>query len=190
MEYQITGGALPKGFHERDSDAALRLKEAAERLNARYEDSLTEPLQQFGDQLVLVGVMNNGALAPWMALDFLLETWPEPFGISVDSWIARIDGQLRPASKLGGLAARKERIFLRGPHGEEPYRAAVLLWQAILGDWSARQVRTLRLQRELGKQKLAAERMGVTPQSVSETLGRAHWPALKKSLNVLGKLMA
>jgi hypothetical protein len=190
MQYQISAGAMPGGPLLGGDEALLRLRETADRLNERYGDSLSEPLRQFGSKLVLVGVTNQGHMTPWIALDFLLEIWPLPCGVSVDSWLTRSEKTLHPSSSLATLARRKERIYLRGPHGEEPYRAATLLWDAILSDWSARQVRTLRLHRELGKQKLVAENMGVTPQSVSETLGRAHWPRLKKSLNVLGKLMA
>ncbi len=190
MYFQISAGAMPGGPDLGGDEAILRLREAAERLNERYADSLGEPLHQFGSKPVLVGIIEKGHRVPWLALDFLLEVWPLPCGVSVDTWHTRVEKQLHPSSSLATLARRKERIYLRGPHGEEPYRAATILWDAILSDWSARQVRTLRLHRELGKQKLVAENMGVTPQSVSETLGRAHWPRLKKSLNVLGKLMA
>jgi hypothetical protein len=190
MEYQISAGALPTGSNARSEEAILRLREAAERLNERYTEDLAISLQQFGQKVILTGVITSGQAVPWLILDFLLETWPQPFGVSIDCQITRASGVLQPGSKLATLRNRKERIFIRGENGEEIFRATTILWEAILGGWSARQVRTLRLMRELGRQKQVAEAMGVTPQSISETLGRAHWPRLKKSLNIMGELLS
>jgi len=190
MFYMIVAGAIPAGPPLDAVEADIALHESAERLNACYGEELSEPLKPFGSRPVLIGVLRDGGRAPWLALDFLLESWPQPFGVVVDSWISRLMGRLQPGSTLGSLAVRRERLFIRGPQGEEAYRAATLLWEALIERWSARQVRTLRLLRKLGRQKQVADSMGVSPQSVSETLSRANWPRLSKSLDLVGRMLA
>jgi predicted DNA-binding protein YlxM (UPF0122 family) len=47
--------------------------------------------------------------------------------------------------------------------------------------WSDHQNQVIRLYKELGRQKLVAERLGVTQQAISDILKRAHWREIKRA---------
>jgi len=190
MPFQITAGTIPNRYLGASSESGIALAEAASRINNRYADALSHPLAPHVSGHAQVGILKAGRLAPWLALDFLLAVRPHAFGISIDTWIARIAGRLGPGSTLGTLELRGERIFIRGPQGEDAYRAATLLWESVMEGWSDNQIRTLRLLREEGSQRKVAAAMGVTPQSVNDTLRRMHWPRLKKSLELMGGMLS
>lgn len=187
MQYLVTVGVILTRPLQYREDVLRVLERAAYSLNCRYSTWFTRPLTRFGSRPLLMGTLSNGRQAPWVVFDFVLETWPDPYGVVIDGPIPSTTAALRPTTGLMSLGVRRERILIRGPSDVDAYRAATVLWEDLLAGCSMREVETLRLMRELGFQKRVAEAMGVTPQAVNDALRRAHWPRLKKSLTMVGR---
>ncbi len=183
MQYLVTAGVIlnrPLAYRENPRKVLGR---TSDKLNSRFAGSLIQPLTRFGSHDLLVGAVAGGGTVPWIIIDLLLETWPEPYGIVIEAPFV----VARPTSGMMTLGVRRERILFRGPLDAAAYRAATLLWEDTVAGWTAHRVDTLRLLRELGRQRCVAETTGVTQQAVSDTLRRAHWPRLRKSLKMVGR---
>lgn len=182
----MPSGMASRGMPIRHPDPRGHLIAATNLINARFAEAMQLPLREFGDRLMFVGTFRGASNVPWILLDFLLETWPERYGVVIRGPVVEQWSYPVPGSQMMSLGYRREQILVESSLRWTTYRAASLLWESIIRSWSPKQVFVLRTLRKLGRQKHVAQAMGISPQAVSRTLERAHWPQMRKSLEALG----
>lgn len=175
------------------------LLEELDRWNADNPDALLVPLAAPGGFPEFVGVLTDLAPAYRLARG-LAETF-HPLAVRMaaargvvalpptDPDPEQLEGPaFDAASELLYRARKEDRLLLLD--GGEPGRdalinALVLVLYRDLQTWTARQCEVVRLYREHGRQNEVAERLGISQQSVSSSLGAARWRTLQEAERTL-----
>ncbi len=107
-----------------------------------------------------------------------------------------LPGEERPESVLIGRAGERARQLLGTARSagwsyafdlgdDVPFNMVLTEMASLVHSfrnlWSDHQNQVIRLYKELGRQKLVAERLGITQQAVSDILKRAHWKEIKRA---------
>ncbi len=168
-------------------------------LNREFAEALTAPLTPAGGLPEFSGALRDPAAAYPLARRLAEEFHPLPVRVAVaapefpPSLAARRseDPALDAAGELLYRARKEDRLLMvrsGDPALDLLANALTLVLYRELQAWTDRQCRVVRLYRIHRRQRMVAEALGVTQQSVSGTLSSVHWKVLEEAEKSLGSV--